>query len=192
MRSVPALSLEIHRKSTEKCPFITALGLPVLSLTCSWQTLHPGFTTLKDLGRLNSLSPLLFVPCPVPPGSGTRAGLQDPKDRRGGWVTFESHPLWSILAPFLFQVRVHEHGGPTPFILGRQRKCRPLWTKLALMFSERAIVRVGCGLGRANRLSSKAKIWLGLTVGENNGSVGHKIGKGNHRAPWIYFKAAKS
>lgn len=60
------------------------------------------------------------------------------------------------------------------------------------MFSKRAIVRVGCGLERANRSSSNAKTWLGLTVGENNGSVGHKIGKGNHRALWIYFKVTKS
>ena len=168
-------------------------GASCFSLTCSWQTLHPGFITLKELGRLNSLFPLLlFIPCPVPPGSGTKAGLWGPKDRRGGWVTFESHPLLSILAPFLSRVTFHERGEPTPFILGRQRKCRPLWTKLALMFPERAIVRVGCGLGRANRSSSKAKTWLGLTVGENNGSVGRKIGKGNHRALSTYFKVTKS
>ena len=74
MRSVPALSLEIHVKSTEKCSFITTPGFPVLKLTCSWQTLHPGFITLKDLGRLNSLSPLSH-PALLLCASGTWAGL---------------------------------------------------------------------------------------------------------------------
>lgn len=62
MRSVPALSLEIHVKSTEKCSFITTLGFPVLNLTCSWQTLYPGFITVKNLDRLN---PLLSLFCPA-------------------------------------------------------------------------------------------------------------------------------
>lgn len=66
MRSVPAPSLGIHVKSTEKCPFITTLGFPVLNLTCSWQTLHPGFITLKNLDGLNPFFPLLLshsLPC---------------------------------------------------------------------------------------------------------------------------------
>lgn len=62
MRSVPALSPEIRVKSTEKCSFITTLGFPVLNLTCSWQTLYPGFITLKDLARLN---PLFSLFCPA-------------------------------------------------------------------------------------------------------------------------------
>lgn len=76
MISVPALSLEIHVKSTEKCSFITTPGFPVLKLTCSWQTRHHGFITLKELDGLNSLSPLLSRPALLLWASGPWAGLR--------------------------------------------------------------------------------------------------------------------
>lgn len=73
MRSVPALSLEIHAQSTEKCPFITTLGFPVLNLTCSWQTLSPCFSTLKTPGAQGTLSlspPSFPTLCPSSPKFG--------------------------------------------------------------------------------------------------------------------------
>ena len=50
----------------------------------------------------------------------------------------------------------------------------------------------GVWLRKSQQVKFKSKDLARPTVGENNGSVGRKTGKGNHRALSTYFKVTKS